>query len=143
VIFTPGEAAAAPYGGYLTNATITGLYAQEVKGAVVMVEHRFWGESSPYDVLTTENLQQLTLKNAIADFVNVAKNIDLPFDTDHSSNAPNAPWLFSGGSYSGALAAWTESTSPGTFWAYHASSAPVEAISDYVRYSMIIEFKEG
>lgn len=38
----------------------------------------------------------------------------------------------SGGSYSGALAAWTESTAPGTFWAYHASSAPVEAIYDYV-----------
>jgi hypothetical protein len=74
----------------------------------------------------------LTLKNAIADFVNFAKTVDLPFDRDHSSNAENTPWVFSGGSYSGALAAWTESTSPGTFWAYHASSAPVEAIEDYV-----------
>jgi hypothetical protein len=26
-----------------------------------------------------------------------------------------------------------ETTSPGTFWAYHASSAPVEAVYDYVR----------
>jgi hypothetical protein len=40
--------------------------------------------------------------------------------------------VLTGGSYSGALAAWTESTSPGTFWAYHAASAPVEAIYDYV-----------
>lgn len=79
-----------------------------------------------------------------------AKTVDLPFDTDHSSNAQNAPWVFSGGSYSGALSAWTEAMSPGTivvqglyyillivfkgtFWAYHASSAPVEAINDYVR----------
>ncbi|KAH8817396.1 peptidase S28 [Xylogone sp. PMI_703] len=134
VMFTPGEISAAGYGAYLTNQTITGLYAQEIKGAVVMVEHRYWGSSSPYDNLTTENLQLLTLKQAIADFVNVAKTIDLPFDTDHSSNADKAPWVFSGGSYSGALAAWTESTSPGTFWAYHASSAPVEAISDYWQY---------
>ena len=37
-----------------------------------------------------------------------------------------------GGSYGGALAAWTESTSPGTFWAYYASSAPVEAVYNYV-----------
>lgn len=37
-----------------------------------------------------------------------------------------------GGSYSGALTAWTESVAPGTFWAYHATSAPVEAIYDYV-----------
>ena len=40
-MFTPGEISAANYGAYLTNVTITGLYAQEIKGAVVMVE-RTW-----------------------------------------------------------------------------------------------------
>lgn len=84
--------------------------------------------------MTTTNLQLLTLKQAIADFVYFAKVVDLPFDTNHSSNAANAPWINSGGSYSGALSAWTESTSPGTFWAYHASSAPVQAIDDYWQY---------
>lgn len=88
--------------------------------------------------MSVKNLQELTLDNAIADFVNVAKTVDLPFDTNHSSNADKAPWVMSGGSYSGALAAWTESTSPGTFWAYHASSAPVEAIYDYVSSTFII-----
>jgi hypothetical protein len=44
----------------------------------------------------------------------------------------------SGGSYSGALSAWTESTSPGTFWAYHASSAPVEAVYDYVSILLLV-----
>jgi hypothetical protein len=39
-MFTPGEIAAANYGGYLTNATVVGLYAQEIKGAVVMVERK-------------------------------------------------------------------------------------------------------
>ncbi|KAH6680540.1 putative serine protease K12H4.7 [Halenospora varia] len=134
VLFTPGEIAAANYGAYLTNVTITGLYAQEIKGAVVMVEHRYWGESSPYATLTAETLQLLTLDQAIADYVYFAKTAALPFDTKHATNAPQAPWVFSGGSYSGALAAWTESTSPGTFWAYHASSAPVEAIYDYWQY---------
>ncbi|KAJ5659501.1 Peptidase S28 [Penicillium longicatenatum] len=134
VLFTPGEAAAADYTGYLTNVTITGLYAQEIKGAVILLEHRYWGESSPYDDLTTENLQYLTLKNSIADLTYFAKNVNLPFDTNSSSNAQNAPWVFSGGSYSGALSAWVESVAPGTFWAYHASSAPVEAIYDYWQY---------
>lgn len=110
---------------------VSSLLSISLQFADILID-RFWGSSSPYDVLTTENLQLLTLKQAIADFVNIAKTIDLPFDTDHSSNADKAPWVFSGGSYSGALAAWTESTSPGTFWAYHASSAPVEAIEDYV-----------
>lgn len=74
---------------------------------------RYWGESSPYADLTTENLQLLTLKQAIADFTYFAKTAALPFDKNGSSNADKAPWVFSGGSYSGALAAWTESTSPG------------------------------
>lgn len=101
-------------------------------GILLTGADRYWGQSSPYEVLDAETLQQLTLDNALADFVNIAKTIDLPFDTNHSSNAGNAPWVLSGGSYSGAIAAWMESTSPGTFWAYHASSAPVEAIHDYV-----------
>ncbi|KAF7719783.1 Serine carboxypeptidase [Penicillium ucsense] len=134
ILFTPGESAADEYTGYLTNRTLTGRYAQEVKGAVVMIEHRYWGESSPYAELTTENLQALTLENSIADLNYFARNVELPFDTNGSSNAQNAPWVMSGGSYSGALAAWTESTAPGTFWAYHASSAPVEAIYDYWQY---------
>ncbi|KAG9235889.1 putative serine protease K12H4.7 [Amylocarpus encephaloides] len=134
VMFTPGEIAAANYGAYLTNATITGLYAQEINGAVVMVEHRYWGESSPYESLNSENLQLLTLEQSIADFVYFAKTVPLPFDKDGATNAGKAPWVYSGGSYSGALAAWTESTSPGTFWAYHASSAPVQALYDYWQY---------
>ncbi|RDW88519.1 hypothetical protein BP6252_00551 [Coleophoma cylindrospora] len=134
VIFTPGEISAAGYTGYLTNRTVQGIMGQTIGGANLLVEHRYWGASSPYDVLTTENLQYLTLDQAIADFVYFAENVDLPFDTNHSSNAGNAPWVFSGGSYSGALAAWIESVSPGTFWAYHASSAPVEAIEDYWQY---------
>ncbi|KAJ5732680.1 Peptidase S28 [Penicillium malachiteum] len=134
VLFTPGEVAADEYTGYLDNDTITGLYAQEIQGAVIVLEHRYWGESSPYDVLTTENLQYLTLENSVKDLVYFAENVDLEFDTDSSSNAQNAPWVLSGGSYSGALTAWTESVSPGTFWAYHASSAPVEAVYDYWQY---------
>jgi hypothetical protein len=93
--------------------------------------------------LTTKNLQYLTLENSISDFVYLANNIRLPFDATNSSNAKAAPWIFSGGSYAGSLAAWTESTQPGTFWAYHASSAPVQAISDYVSISSDLHDQGG
>jgi hypothetical protein len=109
---------------------------------------RYWGDSSPYSYLDTEALQYLTLDQSISDLIHFSKTIDLPFDTNSSSNSQNAvsdpqlldvmaltiskPWVLSGGSYSGALAAWTASTQPGTFWAYHSSSAPVEAVDDYV-----------
>ncbi|CAK7205803.1 hypothetical protein SEUCBS139899_008582 [Sporothrix eucalyptigena] len=141
VLFTPGESAAADYGGYLTNRTITGLFAQAIGGAVVMFEHRYWGNSSPFAELTTKNLQYHTLANAIADATYFARNVQLPFDKNGSSNAPQAPWVLSGGSYSGALTAWVEHVDPGTFWAYHASSAVVEAEGNFWQYFEPI--KEG
>lgn len=134
VFFTPGEIAAAGYTGYLTNRTLTGLLAQEIGGAVVLLEHRYWGDSSPYDTLTTENLTYLTLENSIYDTTYFANNVKFPFATNASSNADSVPWVFSGGSYSGALSAWVESVDPGTFWAYHASSAVVEVIYDFVSF---------
>jgi hypothetical protein len=54
---------------------------------------RYWGNSTPYTDLTTENLRYLTLDNAIADLTYFAKNVDLPFDTNSSSNAQNAVCL--------------------------------------------------
>ncbi|TVY71366.1 putative extracellular serine carboxypeptidase [Lachnellula suecica] len=134
VLFTPGEDAADGYTGYVTNKTLPGAYGQAIEGAVIMLEHRYWGTSSPYDYLDTEALQLLNLDQAISDLLYFANTVDLPFDTNHSSNAQNAPWVMTGGSCSGALSAWTASLQPGTFWAYHASSAPVQAIDDFWQY---------
>ena len=44
----------------------------------------------PYEVQDTANLQQHTLHNAVSDFVKFAREVELPFDTNHSSNAPQA-----------------------------------------------------
>ncbi|GAB1199680.1 hypothetical protein APSETT444_009037 [Aspergillus pseudonomiae] len=95
---------------------------------------RYWGESSPYEQLTAETLQYLTLEQSILDLTYFAETVQLKFDTSNSSNAPRAPWVLVGGSYSGALAAWTAAVAPETFWAYHATSAPVEAIDDFWQY---------
>jgi len=38
VLFTPGETEAAPYTGWLTNRTMVGRYAQELGGAMIMIE---------------------------------------------------------------------------------------------------------
>ncbi|ETS81172.1 hypothetical protein PFICI_06174 [Pestalotiopsis fici W106-1] len=134
ILVTPGENAASTYGLFLTDGTLPGMYAKAVGGAVVLIEHRYWGQSSPYQNLTVANLQYLTIDQAIADFVNFAKNVKLPFDTSGATNAPQAPWVWVGGSYAGALAAWIEKLAPGVFWAYHASSAPVQAIYDFWTY---------
>jgi hypothetical protein len=138
VLFTPGEVNATAYSTYLGINRTSGVIAKEIGAAVVVLEHRYWGTSTPFTNLSTDNLQYLTLKNSVADMVNFAKNAHLPFDLDKSSQATNAPWVFIGGSYSGALAAWIESTSPGTFWAYYSSSAPVQAM-DYWQYFVPVQ----
>jgi hypothetical protein len=102
---------------------------------MIVLEHRYWGFSSPFAELTTENMQYLTLQNAIADLNYFALNAKLPFDTTGASNADKAPWVLVGGSYSGALTAWTEKTTrPSVMWAYYASSAVVETIGNYWSY---------
>lgn len=40
-----------------------------------------------------------------------------------------APWIFIGGSYSGALTSWVMVNKPGLFWAGYSSSGVVQAIT--------------
>ena len=124
------------YQSYLSSNRTTGVTAQKIGAAVIVLEHRYWGMSSPFSELSTANMSYLTLPNAIADLTYFAEKAQLPFTDNGSikSNAIDVPWVLMGGSYSGDLAAWTESVAPGTFWAYHASSAPVEAVNDYWGY---------
>lgn len=134
MFITPGEDAAARCYNALTSLNTTpGVLASEISAAVVM-EHRYWETLSPFAGLTTEDMKHLTLKISIADFTNFAKNARLPFNLNSTSTVDNAPWVMVGGSYSDALSAWTAAIVPGIFWAYHASSAPVESISDYWAY---------
>jgi hypothetical protein len=116
------------------------MYAQHFNGAVVIIEHRYWGESIPFKTLTAETLQYHDLPNAIADMTYFAKNVKIDFDeAEGGATALETPWVLMGGSYSGALAAWVQQKEPGVFWAYHASSAVVQAISHFWQYYAPIE----
>lgn len=139
VLNAPGENASDGYTGYVTNRTIPGAFGQAIGGAVILIEHRYWGDSSPYEKLTVENLQQLTLENAVKDLTYFAHNVKLPFDPKGTSSPKNAPWVLSGCSYSGALAAWVNAVDPGTFWSYHCSSAVVEAMEELWEYFDVTE----
>ncbi|KAK6220315.1 serine carboxypeptidase S28 [Colletotrichum tabaci] len=137
-----GESDAAGFTGYLENGTVTGLYAETHKGAVILIEHRYYGESWPYKTSTADTLQLLEVPQAIYDNIYFAETAALPFDqgtTDKGANADKSPWVLIGGSYAGALAAWTSVIAPGTFAAYHASSAVVQAIEDFWQFFTPIE----
>lgn len=133
IMMTPGEISADGYQGYLTNQTLNGLVAQEVGAATILLEHRYWGTSSPYTYLSTANMSYLTLENNIQDLTYFANNVKLPF-AKSATNAKDVPWVLIGGSYSGALTAWTFDLAPGTFWTGLATSGPVQAISNFWEY---------
>ncbi|KAG5733082.1 putative serine protease K12H4.7 [Termitomyces sp. T112] len=134
ILMTPGEANAQGYFTYLTNSTINGQIAQQQNASVVILEHRFFGFSNPRPDLTVESLKLLTLQQAIDDLVYFAQNVNLPMPGGDNVGPDAAPWILTGGSYSGALTSWTMVNQTGVFWAGYASSAVVEAILDFWEY---------
>lgn len=138
---SPGESAVYtdPDGNLsgVDNRTLPGLLAQDNHGAYIVIEHRYFGNSTPVrGNLDTENAQHLTLDNSIQDLIYFAKNVVFPFDKTNgtATNPKQAPWLLSGCSYSGALSAWTQGLAPGTFWAYEAGSAVVQTLEQFWDY---------
>ncbi|KAI0389296.1 peptidase S28 [Xylariaceae sp. FL0594] len=139
IFVNPGEQSAERFNiTYTTSARLTGKFAQEMGGAVVIMEHRYWGKSSPFEELTPKNLQYLTLENSIKDNTYFANNFQTPFDGGKST-AKDAPWIYTGGSYPGALAGWIAVKDPGTFWAYYGTSGVVQAIGDFWQYFVPVQ----
>ncbi|KAI0262958.1 serine carboxypeptidase S28-domain-containing protein [Gloeopeniophorella convolvens] len=135
IIFnTPGETNAEEFTGYLTNKTINGQIAQQHKGATIVLEHRYYGTSTPFGNLSVESLKYHTIEQAIEDLVFFANNVVLPFPGGDKVSPAYAPWVLLGGSYSGALTAFTLQNKPGVFQAGYASSAVVESIVDFWQY---------
>lgn len=89
---------------------MTGVFAEAIGGAIILIERksgfdsfrqsttdpsadRYWGFSSPYEVLTTDNLRYLTLNQSIADLTHFASTVKLPFDPHKTSVAAKAVCL--------------------------------------------------
>ncbi|RDA85072.1 hypothetical protein CP532_3102 [Ophiocordyceps camponoti-leonardi (nom. inval.)] len=132
---SPDEAPVEESGTTSSPRNLNGLLAKTNKAALIILEHRYFGESLPFGKnFSTPNMRYQTLDNAMQDIIHFAHSVDLPFDRSGSSKPGKSPWIISGCSYSGALAAWINVLSPGTFWASHCGSAVVEAISDLSGY---------
>lgn len=91
----------------LLNVTITGQIAQQQSGATIVLEHRFFGLSNPYPNLNETSLVYLTIQQAMDDLVYFAQNVKLPMPGGDQVAPGDAPWVLIGGSYAGALTAWT------------------------------------
>jgi hypothetical protein len=70
ILYNPGEVPAlGDYGsyylGYTADNTIPGQYAKAVGGAGIVIEHHYWGNSTPVPSLTMANLRFHTIDQAI------------------------------------------------------------------------------
>jgi lysosomal Pro-X carboxypeptidase len=86
--------------------------ASELNGLVVYAEHRYFGESWPFDksiAFTAPYDSYLTLEQVMMDYVEFIKYIK------YSYEAEDCPVIVFGGSYGGMLAAWLRMKFPHMF----------------------------
>ncbi|CAJ2506574.1 Uu.00g007040.m01.CDS01 [Anthostomella pinea] len=113
---------------HLDVSLITHLMEQ-FNGAGVVLENRYYGTSCPFNSSTTDELLYLTTEQVIADFDVFARKVTLPGLTD--INAPSMPWILYGGSYPGALSAFTKKTYGDTFAGAISSSGVIHGQLEY------------
>ncbi|KAG9045421.1 hypothetical protein FS837_006331 [Tulasnella sp. UAMH 9824] len=141
VITTPGEQSANGFDTELTSpASLQRAVMMTLGAAGVVLEHRYYGQSSPYTTLSKGNLKYLTVDQAIEDLTYFAEHAKLPWTKKATSSHPdNVPWVNMGCSYPGVLSAYTQKKYPNKFAAAWASSAPVQAQGDFWQYFEPIE----
>jgi hypothetical protein len=102
---------------------------QKFSGIGIVLENRYYGTSCPYNTSTTDELRYLTTEQVIADFDLFARKVELPGVRD--VNAPGTPWITYGGSYPGALSAFTVKTYGHTFYSGISSSGVIHGQLEY------------
>jgi len=101
---------------------VVSSYAAKFGALVAALEHRFYGESIPYEDSSTPRLKYLSSQQALADAAYFRNYL-----VEKLNLSPNAKWVVFGGSYSGNLAAWFRLKYPHLVVGAIATSGPVKA----------------
>ncbi|KAJ3106775.1 hypothetical protein HDU96_008123 [Phlyctochytrium bullatum] len=133
ILYIEGESPANP-----RRLTSTRMYLQNLaktyNGLLVALEHRYYSpDSTPTPDISVPNLKYLDSRQAIQDGVKFIKW----FREDRKVPACTKV-IGVGGSYPGNMAAYYRIKHPETFFAAHASSAPVRAEEDFRQYSKAV-----
>lgn len=142
---------------YIWDESSYQVIAKKFGAALVSPEHRYYGKSSPFESLTTENLKFLSSKQALFDlavfrqyyqvrfqlllsviikminhvlrssFCHVKETLNAKYNRTGAENS----WFVFGGSYAGALSAWFRLKFPHLTCGSLASSGVVLAIHNF------------
>ncbi|XP_044469901.1 probable serine protease EDA2 isoform X1 [Mangifera indica] len=126
----------------ITNDYISVL-AKKFGAAVVSLEHRYYGKSSPFKSLTTENLRFLSSKQALFDLAVFRQRYQESLNLKHNRVSIENPWFVFGISYSGALSAWFRLKFPHLTCGSLASSAVVLAVYNFTEFDQQIGVSAG
>lgn len=102
-------------------------YAQKHHAKLVALEHRYYGESLPFQSFSTENLAFLTTEAALDDLAYFQRHLT------HDRHWIGT-WIAFGGSYPGSLSAYYRLKFPYLVQGALASSAPVMAKENFIEY---------
>lgn len=116
---------------------------QAFHGLAIVWEHRFYGNSSPFQLEPTSTdaekqaaYQYLNTEQALEDAVYFATHYDHPASagSDASLKSHKTPWIWIGGSYPGQRGAMIRRRNPDNFFASYSSSAAVEVRTSLPEY---------
>jgi hypothetical protein len=133
ILFVAGEAA----GYYRFPLLEQGIVYQLMSahsGIGVILEHRYYGTSFPFEEISVEDARFLTTDQSLADAAYFAQNVVFPGLENENLTSSSAPWIVYGVSYSGGQAAFLRKLYPDVFWGGISSSGVTEAIVDYWQY---------
>ncbi|KAL2333770.1 hypothetical protein Fmac_014983 [Flemingia macrophylla] len=118
------------------------VLAKKFGAALVSLEHRYYGKSSLFSSLETENLKYLSSKQALFDLAIFRQYYQDSLNAKLNRTIEN-PWFVFGGSYAGALSAWFRLKFPHLTCGSLASSAVVLAVYNFTEYDQQIGESAG
>ncbi|CAI9110894.1 OLC1v1010991C1 [Oldenlandia corymbosa var. corymbosa] len=119
------------------------VIARKFGAAIVTLEHRYYGKSSPFKSLTTENLSFLSSKQALSDLAAFRQYYQETLSAKFNRTAVENPWFVFGVSYSGALSAWFRLKFPHLTCGSLASSGVVLAVYNFTEFDQQIGESAG
>ncbi len=111
-------------------------YAQKYHAKLVALEHRYYGESLPFNTFSTEDLRYLTTEAALDDLAYFQRRL-------RNQHNWSGKWIAFGGSYPGSLSAYYRLKFPYLVEGALASSAPVMAKEDFIEYDTHVTMVAG
>ncbi|KAH7686924.1 Prolyl oligopeptidase protein [Dioscorea alata] len=121
----------------------TAVLAKKFGAALVSLEHRYYGKSSPFDDLATNNLRYLSSKQALFDLAVFRQYYQESINAKYNHSKAESPWFVFGVSYSGALSAWFRLKFPHLTCGSLASSAVVLAVYNFTEFDQQIGESAG